>query len=253
MSNLLCNEFVKLRKSRTVKVVFFLMMVYSGFIAVFPGAEDSIQGAGFSAPFMLLISYGSLGFWANAAIVSEQIAGEFGAGTIHNILICGTERRQYFAAKVVSLYGVAAAIYLICCLFLCLCQNLVFEFDPEGMIFSHYWAKVLVYQLGALLVIFSWLSLSIFFSYLLRSAVASFVALVAANFVEVVLCTKILYHRNVLLGGPSNTVWVMQRMIANDSDRILSMDFLVALIPCILLIAASICGAHYLFQKADIN
>lgn len=252
MSNLLLNELLKLKKSKTVKVVICIMMVYSLFIALFPG-EGYLYRSGFSAPFLMLICYGSLGFWANAAIVSEQIGGEFKSGTIHNTLSSGMERKKYFIAKVISLYGITAAIYLASAFFLFLCQNLIFGYDPEGLIFSGYWTKVLVYQLGALFVIFGWVSLSVFFSYLLQTAVASFVAMVVASFVELFLSLKFLYDRDIVIGGPTNTVWVMQRMLLTDTDRILSTDFLITLLPCILLIAASIGGAYYLFQKTDIN
>jgi len=244
MRNLLLNELLKLKRSKAVKVIFWYFVLFAAFTAlsVNPRDESSIMNYGFSAPFLAFGSSGALGFFIYAAIAAGLIAEEFSLGTIHNTLGCGVDRRKYFIAKVFTASGITVFIYLCNVLAHCLVKMAAFPFDPDGVLYSHYWLKVLVYNLAAIILQLCYMSFYICISYLCRSSVMTFVLSMAITIAAI-------NH------GPMRVMWEMLNMArtAASSDRLLSADFALMLIPSICLGVISLLAAYLLFRKADIN
>ena len=252
MTNLLRNELLKLKRSKSVKILFWYFALYAAFSALFPGEGDSIMQYAFSAPFTAFGSSGASGLFFFAAIAAGVIAEEFSQGTIHNALGCGVERRSYFVAKVCNVMCITAFIYLFSLLIHCVVKNIFFPFAPDGPRYSHYWLKVLVYNLGAVFVLLCSMSVYILFSYLFRKSVITFVVSALVTFLDLIWYAKAAQKG---FGGPVSAMWKMTEMIRTgpSSDRLLSTEFLVMLLPSLCIGIISLITAYRLFQRADIN
>lgn len=254
MRDLFKNELLKLKRSKSVKVLFWYFVIYSILGALFfHGAdEDSIARSGFSAPFMTFAMHGSSGFFFYAAIAAGLVANEFSQGTIHNAISCGVERRSYFIAKTCCLLGITVFLYLTNTLVHSLANIAISSFDPYGLLFSRYWPKVFIYNLVAILLLLSYMSLFICIAYLCRKGVMTFVVSFLVTDVDLISYAKIGTGK---INGPVSMMWQMLEMIQTDlsSNRLLEPDFFLMLIPSLCMGVISLAVAYQLFKRTDIN
>lgn len=254
MSDLFKNELLKLKRSKSVKILFWYFVIYSILGALFfSGAdEDSIARSGFSAPFLTFAMHGSSGFFFYAAIAAGLVANEFSQGTIHNAISCGVERRRYFIAKTSCLLGITVFLYLTNMLVFSLAQTAITSFDPYGLLYSRYWQKVFVYNLAAILLLLSYMSLFICIAYLCRRGVMTFVVSFLITNLDLIWFSKTGHDK---AGGPLSVMWQMMEMIRTDlsSNRLLEPDFFLMLIPSLCMGVISLVVAYHLFKRTDIN
>ena len=254
MSGLFKNELLKLKRSKSVKVLFWYFVIYSILAALFfHGAnEDSIARSGFSAPFLTFGMHGSSGFFFYASIAAGLVANEFSQGTIHNAISCGVERRSYFIAKTCCLLGITVFLYLTNTLVHSLANIAISSFDPYGLLFSRYWQKVFIYNLAAILLLLSCMSLFICIAYLCRRGVMTFVVSMLITDVDLISYAKIGPGK---VNGPVSLMWQMLRMSETDlsSNRLLEPDFFLMLVPSLCMGVISLVVAYQLFKRTDIN
>lgn len=254
MTDLFKNELLKLKRSKSIKVLFWYFVAYSIIGALFYGGSngDSFSRSGFSAPFMTFAMHGASGFFFYAAAAAGLVANEFSQGTIHNAISCGVERRRYFIAKTCCLLGVTVFLYLSNVLVHSLAQNAISSFDPYGLLYSRYWQKVLVFNLAAILLLLSYMSLFICIAYLCRRGVMTFVVSMVITTLELFLYSK---SNPREIGGPLSVMWQMMEIVKTDvsSDRLLEPDFFLMLIPSLCMGVISLAAAYQLFKRADIN
>ncbi len=254
MNNLLKNELLKLKRSKSVKVLFWYFVIYSILGTLFFHRADagSFERSGFSAPFLTFAMHGSSGFFFYASVAAGLVANEFSQGTIHNAISCGVERRRYFLSKICCLLGVTVFLYLTNVLVRSLAQSIFSSFDPYGILYSRYWQKVLVYNLAAILLLLSSMSLFICIAYLCRRGVMTFVISLLATDADLIWYSRISRDKPV---GPVSVMWQMLDMAGTDSssDRLLEPGFLLLLLPSLCMGAISLIVAYQLFKRADIN
>ena len=254
MNDLLKNELLKLKRSKSVKVLFWYFVIYSILGALFfHGAdESSVMRSGFFAPFATFAMHGAAAFFFYAAVAAGLVADEFSQGTIHNAISCGVERRRYFIAKICCLLGITVFLYLSNTLVHCLAEIVISSFDPYGLLYSRYWQKVLVYNLAAILLLLSCMSLFICIAYLCRKGVKTFVVSML-----IIVLDNFLYARigPDKINSPVSLMWQMFEMIRTDlsSNRLLEPDFFLMLVPSLCMGAISLTVAYQLFKRTDIN
>jgi len=255
MSNLFRNELLKLRHSKAVIILFWVYLGFTMMSALVPGVgNDSVMQYGFSAPFLVLCNFGTVFFDFFAIIAAGLIAEEFKQGIIHNVLGCGVERGRYFIAKASGVVGISLFFYLCDFCAYCVTKNLLVGFGPKELVYSHYFLKVLVYNLAAVLLIFSCVSFYICLAYLLRDSVKTFAVALVVGFLDTAWGAKVSLNSGIP-GGPASASTQMAHMIrtAADSDRILSGELVISLLPTLCLGVISILAAYRLFQKMDIQ
>ena len=114
-------------------------------------------------------------------------------------------------------------------------------FDPMGQAFADYGIKVLVFNVGAVIAILTYVALFMCVAYLLRSAALTFVAAIVLTIVD-------------LLGGfsgPLTAAW--ETLYFYLDDAVLTWEFASAYIPCIYILFFSLAGAYALFRLRDLN
>lgn len=254
MCDLFKNELLKLKRSKSVKVLFWYFVSYSILAALFfHGAnEGSVAQSGFSAPFRAFGMHGASGFFFYAAIAAGLVANEFSQGTIHNAISCGVERRSYFIAKTCCLLGITVFLYLTNTLVLSLADISISSFDPYGLLYSRYWQKVFIYNLAAILLLLSCMSLFICIAYLCRRGVMTFVVSMLIISLDFILFARINPGK---VSGPVSVMSQMLEMIKTDlsSNRLLEPDFFLMLVPSLCMGVISLAVAYQLFKRTDIN
>lgn len=254
MSDLFKNELLKLKRSKSVKALFWYFILFSVFCALFYSGADNRQ-YGFYAPFEAACMSGASGFFLFAAIAAEQVANEFSQGIIHNAISCGVERRGYFIAKTCSTLGITAFIYLSNLLVLCLCRNVFRPFDPYSLRCSRYWQKAVVFNLAALMALLCYMSLFICIAYLCRRGVMTFVTSMLITIVDY-MCFAGNDGLQNTFGSPLAVVMGMTKnMIPTgaSSDRLLEPGFFLMLLPSLCMGAVSLIVAYQVFKRVDIN
>lgn len=254
MCDLFKNELLKLKRSKSVKVLFWYFVIYSILGALFfHGAnEGSVARSGFFAPFMTFSMHGASGFFFYAAIASGLVANEFSQGTIHNAISCGVERRSFFIAKTCCLLGITVFLYLTNTLVHSLAEIAISSFDPYGLLYSRYWQKVFIYNLAAILLLLSCMSLFICIAYLCRRGVMTFVVSM------LIISLDFIWYARIDAGnvsGPVSVMSQMSEMIRTDlsSNRLLEPDFFLMLVPSLCMGVISLVVAYQLFKRTDIN
>lgn len=254
MSDLFKNELLKLKRSKSVKILFWYFVVYSVLAALFfhRADESPFTRSGFSAPFMTFAMHGTSGFFLYAAVAAGLVANEFSQGTIHNAISCGVERRRYFIAKICSLLGCTAFLYLSNMFVHSLAESAISSFDPHGLLYSRYWQKVLVYNLAAILLLQSCMSLFICIAYLCRKSVMTFVVSMLITELDFIWYFKIGQGK---IGGPVSVMWQMLEMIETEpsSNRLLEPGFFLMLVPSLCMGVVSLVVSYQLFKRTDIN
>lgn len=254
MGDLFKNELLKLKRSKSVKVLFWYFVIYSILGALFfHGAnEDSVARSGFFAPFMTFAMHGSSGFFFYASIAAGLVASEFSQGTIHNAISCGVERRSYFIAKTCCLLGITVFLYLTNTLVHSLAEIVISSFDPYGLLYSRYWQKVFIYNLAAILLLLSCMSLFICIAYLCRKGVMTFVVSMLIINLDFISNARINPGK---INGPLSVMWQMLEMVKTDlsSNRLLEPNFFLMLIPSLCMGVVSLVMAYQLFKRTDIN
>lgn len=248
------NELLKLKRSKSVKVLFWYFVVYSIIGALFYNGADqnSVVRSGFFAPFLTFSMHGASGFFFYAAIAAGLVANEFSQGIIHNAISCGVERRKYFITKTCCLLGITVFLYLTNVLVHSLAQNAVSSFDPYGLLYSRYWQKVLAYNFAAILLLLSSMSLFICIAYLCRRGVMTFVVSFLITDVDFISYAKLGPGK---VNGPVSMMWQMLKMVETDlsSNQLLEPNFFLMLIPSLCMGAISLIVAYQLFKRTDIN
>lgn len=239
---LFVNELCKIKASRSIKgitIVFFFFALLAG--NIWGSSSVPVFVYGFGVPFIWIFGNGAAGFFLYAAVVAALFASEFELGTIYPVLGSGVRRSSYFLAKVISIFGVTVLIYLssMCALFLFRCR--LAGFGSPDQIFADYGLKAIVFNVGALLALLSYVAVYIFIACLLREAVSTFIA-------SMVLTVLELFR---LFRGPARIIMDAIDYVVND--QVLSPDFAGLFTPCICILAISLAAAYLLFLVRDVG
>lgn len=251
---LFANEFLKIRRSKSVKIlfgVFLAFIILSAYAGNYTGSAK--MRSGFAGPFLWNGIMGAAGLFAYGALAAGMVAGEFQLGVVQNALGCGVSRRRYFVVKVISVLGISAVLYLLCtCIFTGFLTE-VYGFDPERILPSEYRLKVLAFTGAALAVQLSCVSMYICFAYLFRKASATFAASVLATLLETFVSARLIKADAISgngINGPFTTTFLLSQHFV--SDTILTREFALLTLPCIGLMAISLLASYFLFMKRSV-
>lgn len=248
MGKLIHNELLKLKYSGSVKIVcgyFLFVVILAGFIPM----DDlpDIMGVGYGVSFVVVPFSGVLIFGVFAAMTAGMITQEFSQGTIHNALSRGVSRRQYFAAKVASLFGVALVTYPVSLIAAVALRSMIFGFNPRSLTYPDYLQVNLVYHFSIMAVILIYVSIYIFLAYIFKRPALTF----TAGFAELVL-ELILIKDNTSVGGPLQAMRVIFNSLVEGYD-ILRIGVMKLLLPGIGMGILSLVLAYLVFMKKDVN
>lgn len=252
MRRLLVNELVKIRYSRSVKIVFCILAGFAVLCTAIQANDGGKLGDyGYQIPFISIVSFGAMGFFIYSALAATMIGGEFEKGIVHNIFSCGIGRKQYYAAKLTGVFGTAVVIYFLVTVLQTVLVTLRFGFGPKGLITEEYWLEVLVFTVAVLIVLAANLSIYCFFAFLFRRAAVTFAVSVGWGIVELLISS--LAHKS----GKSVSflpLAVMNAMIDKfQAGGILSVQFCTLLVPCIVIVLLCSLSGYWLFKNRDIQ
>lgn len=248
------NEILKIRRSKSVKglfLVFLVFIILSSFMGENKGGP--LMNSGFAGPFIWHGVMGASGLFAYGAIAAGMIAREFELGVVRNAIGCGVGRNRYFGVKVLSVMAVAAAMYLVCnCIYTAI-LTMRCGFDPEGLLYSDYWQKVLVFNAVALTVQMACMAMYICFAFLFRAASVTFAASVLVTLAETVFVAVSIKRYSFSEGGfrgPAAAIWLMMEHFAGDT--ILTKEFAALALPSACIMVVSLVLSYILFMKRGI-
>ena len=251
---LLANEMIKIRRSKSVKVLFLIFLFFIFFaVSVGEGKGGPLMNSGFAGPFTWNGIMGAAGLFSYGAIAAGMVASEFELGVVRNAIGCGVSRNRYFAAKIFSVMGVSAVMYLVCNCIFSLFVTLVRGFDPEGLVYSDYWLKVLVFNGVALTVQLTCVAMYICFAYVFRIASITFAASVLVTLGETLLTAGSIKQYSIGdrgFNGPAATLWLTVQHFA--ADTILTEEFVLLALPCFCIMVVSLILSYILFTKRGI-
>lgn len=251
---LFANELRKIKRSKSVKVLFAIFLAFivlSSFVGQNKGSV--LMRSGFAGPFMWNGIMGAVGLFAYGAIAAGMVADEFQLGVVQNALSCGVSRRRYFAAKVISVLGISAVLYLLCAFLYTLFLTKVYGFDPEGLLFSDYWLKVLAFNGAALAVQLSCVAMYIFFAYVFRKASVTFAVSVLATVAETFAGARLIKAGAISgsgFNGPFTAIFLLAQHFS--ADTILTREFALLPLPCLGIMAVSLLASYFLFMKRGV-
>lgn len=248
---LFANEILKIRHSKSIKII-SLVFIFCAVVFTSVGElkGTALMRSGLAGPFMWIGNMGASGFFAYGAVVAGMVASEFELGVVRNAIGCGVKRSSYFWVKIVSVFGASSAVYLVsnCIFTLVMCAR--FGFDPEGLVFSDYGQKVLVYNALALLAMLAYVSVYICFAYLFQSAAATFVASVAVTIGELFWFARDSKTGQAAVLSAWGPIAVVFRMLEHmKNDTILTEEFAVLAIPCVCIITGALGLGYALFMR----
>ena len=250
---LLANELLKIKRSRSVKVLFAVFLAFI-FLSTCVGKNtgSARMRSGFAGPFMWNGIMGAAGLFAYGAIAAGMVADEFQLGVVQNALSCGISRRRYFTAKVISALGASAVLYLVCAGIFTAFLTGVYGFDPEGLVFSDYWLTVLAFNGAALAVQLSCMSMYICFAYVFRKASVTFAASVLATVIEAFASARLIKADTMGGGvyGPFATTFLLSQHFV--ADTILTREFALLTLPCMGIMVISLLASYFLFLKRGV-
>ena len=249
MGKLIHNELLKLKYSGSVKIVwgyFLFAVILAGFMPVEEELLD-IMGVGYGVSFVLIPFNGAMIFGVLAAMTAGMITQEFSQGTIHNALSCGVSRRQYFAAKIMSLFGMALVTYPVSLIAAVALRSVVFGFNPQALTYPDYLQVNLVYHFSMMTLILIYVSIYILLAYIFKHPAHAFMAGIAELILELILIKD-----NTSLGGPLQAMRVISNSLVEGYD-ILQLGIMRLLLPGIAMGILSLVLAYMIFMKKDVD
>lgn len=250
MKNLFINECYKLKDSKTVRVVAMINLIFAVMQQLVPvGSGNPFYKYGFGAPFIWVVTNGSVCFFLYAAIAAELVANEFETGVLRNALSAGVSRKSYFLAKIAGVLGISTLLYLGGVGFFCILRSLINGFNPTGTILYGYGLKLPVYLIATLISVLSYAALFLFLACLIRRTVLTMITAFAITIMESLF----------KIHGPIMISYDALECASNDyfhpwtESSILSWEFARMFAPCLVMTAVFLTGAYLLFRVRDVR
>ncbi len=218
MKQMLIQEGYRLVHTWSVRIV-FLAFVAGG---IFAGA--AYECSGYIAPFAGYRSWGQTGVLLLIFVVAAQAAGEYRDGRIAEAVAAGAGRGQYFAAKVMGLFGVSAICYLTYTAVFCLLRS-VLDGSDSGGYFSLYPLQVAVFLLCRLLLYWTYIAVFILMGVLARKRLWTLVLSFGVVFLEPFQMKA----GWTAVGGPYIVMMQFEKYVGMAD--FLSYDFLLLMVP----------------------
>lgn len=252
MRRLLANELVKIRYSRSVKIVFFVLAAFTVLCtAIQAGDGGKLGNYGYQIPFVSITSFGAMGFFVYSALAATMIGGEFENGIVHNIFSCGIGRGKYYVVKLIGVFGAATAIYFMITLLQTVLVTLRFGFGAKELIGEKYRLEVLVFTVAVLIVLAANLSIYCFFAFLFRRAAVTFAVSVGWGTAELFISSL---ARKKGIDISFLPLAIMNAMIEKfQLGKVLSAEFCVLIFPCIVIVLLCSFLGYWLFTNRDIQ
>lgn len=258
MRYLFYNELIKMRHSRAVKFVFWYALFTTVMMALSPNNnfDATFFQSGYGALFSVYLHYAGNCLIIYAILAGGLIGQEFDFGTIQSAVGRGVKRSRVFFVKMICIFAMAILTYLLSIVLACLVRSWKWGYNPHGFMLEHYWAKVISFHAGIVLITLSYLCIYTFLMVLFQNTGVGFVASLAVNFLDAAYqdrFTFFYYSGNgygKIGGAYSAEIW-MRRAILDDT--VLSGGYWMIFVPCIGIGAAAFIAALLCFLKRDMK
>ena len=252
MKGLFVNEWVKIKRSAWVMGVLLYLVLIIMLQAFFPGREENpVTKTGYGSVFGLISHFMGMDFYGAFAFLAAGLFGrEFEGRVLNNIVGRGVKRRYYFAVKAACLMALSAALYIACLCIFGLLRTVIYGYNPGNFFYRDYWLKALVYNGGAVLLIFCYMSVSLLLIVLFRRSVPALICAVVINLMDSGLREGAVFS-DIRIGGACAAAEKMWSAFV--SDRILTGSFFAIFLPIICAGLLFLLLAGFLFEKTDLD
>lgn len=224
------NEKFKMKHSKQIKIVSFCVLLFSVFMSVNLKYERDLMDIteyGYGAAFEYFRQVAVMLVIFLAPVAADMTTREVDQGTIRNVLSRGVKRGEYFAVKLICFCGFVTMSTLLSLLVYLVFRTRLLGFNPQGLIYPNYLPSVCAYIAGSLVLLYTYGLLVFCLGYYFDSvSAASFTGIVV-----LILDVDVIF-RFTPWPSPMRAADTMYEILLKE-QRILTMDFVRLLIPCI--------------------
>ena len=257
MRYLFYHELLIMRHSRAVKFVFWYSLITTVMLAFSPNNYDTtFFQSGYGALFPVYLHY-----VGNCLIIYAVLAGglmgqEFDFGTMQSTVGRGVKRSRVFFVKVICMFAMSILTYLLSIALACLVRTWKWGYNPHGFTLEDYWAKVVSFHAGMLILTLSYLCVFTFLMVLFQNTGVGFAVSLAVIFLDAAYqdrFTFFYYSSNGYgrIGGAFSAEVLMRRAVLDDT--VLTGGFWMIFVPIICIGTAALTAAFLCFLKRDMK
>lgn len=264
--NIISAENYKMRKDRSLKVLFIICVVFFVFFGFAmktmldissPGPTDGgVFGsgiAGMTSPFLFSQFYNLITICC-AVFAGASIVGEFEKGTIRNALTTGTGKASYYLSKLYSQLLSCKCLMLVSIIIFMASMTFFVGWGSFGG--SNYPLTLFVFLLALLFQLFAYSSIFTMLAFLLRST-GGVIGLGIGYIMFESLIAQLLLLPNIALLDeisakmPYSIIMGLASYVENDA--VLTGDFLFTLVPAVIIIVITTAIGMFTFVKRDVK
>lgn len=247
MGRLFKNEWIKLKYSKMLWILYGVILVYVILTGGMPTGTMGWGEYGATAPYGYLRSCGTLVMMFLSPMVGIFFTQEFAQGTMHNTLSCGVSRRDYFMVKLVCVLISGYLVYFCSLLVFTGIRCLVAGYRPSSGICPPCGLReLLVYQAGCCVQEFTYITFFLLVSVISKkTAIVNLVGLVVW-WGEAMLSLSVPAFK-----GPTSTI--ISSFELWESGKVLTMEFVKQYGQCAVMSIVFLALAYFIFLKRDIN
>ena len=236
------KEWGKLVHAWSVRLTFLLFLAGAVIAAV------SSDCTAYMAPFTGCSYWGNMSTILLAVLVAGQVAGEYQNGRAAKAA-AETERRDYFAAKVMGLFSLSA---FLCLFYMAVLSLLCFIKNGMGRgYFFHYPLQVMVVLFCKILTYWVYIAVFLLIGVLVRRRFLSFALSFGVMFLEVFLYTRLQMERPVSVAGPWTALMQLDRYIGRGD--FLSYDFYFLFVPGVSVGVLALVIGYHVFRRGKMQ
>ncbi len=236
------KEWGKLVHAWSVRLTFLLFLAGAVIAAV------SSDCTAYMAPFTGCSYWGNMSTILLVVLVAGQVAGEYQNGRAAKAA-AETERRDYFAAKVMGLFSLSA---FLCLFYMAVLSLLCFIKNGMGRgYFFHYPLQVMVVLFCKILTYWVYIAVFLLIGVLVRRRFLSFALSFGVMFLEVFLYTRLQMERPVSVAGPWTALMQLDRYIGRGD--FLSYDFYFLFVPGVYVGVLALVIGYHVFRRGKMQ
>ncbi len=246
------NEWLKLMYNRIVFVFAGIGVAFCIFAASITLLEElTVYSYALLASMEFLRRVGAIVGFLMVGIAAGIFSMDFKQHTVHNALGCGVSRNEIFFSKAFVYYSFGFLVYLISFLIYTILVGVLVGWTSPYYHYPQLAATMIVSHLGEAVIVFFYMSCFLFLGMIFRNPAS----LVFAGFA---VCYADVWVASLAVNGNFRPYWspmylteMMKYYLRNK--LVLSADFVMLFIPCLITGCLLLFMAYLIFQKRDID
>lgn len=247
MGRLFKNEWIKIKYSRFLRVLYGVALLYALLMGAAPQGTLKWVDYGVTASFGYLRACGTMIMMFLSPLAGIFFTRELQQGTIHNTLSCGVGRGRYFAVKTVCILAAGLLLYIGPVLLFTLARSLAAGFWPaEGVCPPCGPGVAAAYQAGCLVQTVTYLMFFILLSILTKRTAVVNLAGIAVWFGEAALSLSVPAFK-----GPTGAL--LAAFALWEEGKVLTLEFVKLYGQCAAMSVVFLALAGFIFRRKDIS